>query len=220
MERSEVAILIPVYNEEKTILNVVNKVNKFGIPIVIDDASTDNSLRILKNNKILYFSNKNNLGYDKSLNIGFIKAKSLNFKYIVTYDGDGQHNARDLRRIIFYLRKKYDVVVGERLKFQRFSEFLFSKFSFFYYKIRDPLTGLKGYNIKAYNSLGYFGKNNSTGTELLFHAMHKNFKVKKIKINVKKRTDDPRFGSILKSNLYIIRSIIFSFINYYKLKIL
>jgi len=220
LERSQIAILIPVYNEQKTILNVVNQVRKYGTPIIIDDASTDNSKRIIKQNKIIYFSNKNNLGYDKTLNIGFSRAKSLKFKYIITFDGDGQHYTKDLGRIIFYLNKNYDLVVGQRSKFQRFSEFMFSKFSIFYYNIKDPLTGLKGYNIRVYNSLGYFDKNQSTGTKLLFHAVQKKFKIKKININIKRRVDIPRFGNVIKSNLYIIRSIILALIDYYKFKIL
>lgn len=218
MERSQIAILIPVYNEQKTILNVVNQVRKYGTPIIIDDASTDNSKRIIKQNKIIYFSNKNNLGYDKTLNIGFSKAKNLKFKYVITFDGDGQHHTKDLKRVIFYL-SRYDIVVGQRSKFQRFSEHLFSKFSIFYYNIKDPLTGLKGYNIKVYNSLGYFDKNKSTGTKLLFHAAQKKFKIKKININIKQRVGVPRFGNVVKSNLYIIRSIILALIDYYKFKI-
>lgn len=220
MERSQIAILIPVYNEQKTILNVINQVKKYGTPIIINDASTDNSKRIIKKNKILHFSNKNNQGYDKTLNIGFSRAKSLKFKYIITFDGDGQHYTKDLGRIIFYLNKNYDLVVGQRSKFQRFSEFMFSKFSIFYYNIKDPLTGLKGYNIRVYNSLGYFDKNQSTGTKLLFHAVQKKFKIKKININIKRRVDVPRFGNVIKSNLYIIRSIILALIDYYKFKIL
>jgi glycosyltransferase involved in cell wall biosynthesis len=219
LERSEIAILIPVYNEQKTILNVVNQVRKYGTPIIIDDASTDNSKKIIKQNKILYFCNKNNLGYDKSLNIGFAKAKCLKFKYVITFDADQQHYAKDLNRVIFFL-SRYDIVVGQRSKFQRFSERLFSKFSIFYYNIKDPLTGLKGYNIRVYNSLGYFDKNQSTGTKLLFHAVQKKFKIKKININIKQRIGVPRFGNVVKSNLYIIRSIILALIDYYKFKIL
>jgi glycosyltransferase involved in cell wall biosynthesis len=219
LERSQIAILIPVYNEQKTIINVVNQVRKYGTPIVIDDASTDNSKRVIKQNKIIYFSNKNNLGYDKTLNIGFSKAKNLKFKYVITFDGDGQHHTKDLKRVIFYL-SRYDIVIGQRSKFQRFSERLFSKFSIFYYNIKDPLTGLKGYNIKVYNSLGYFDKNKSTGTKLLFHAAQKKFKIKKINININQRVGVPRFGNVVKSNLYIIRSIILALIDYYKFKIL
>ena len=219
MERSQIAILIPVYNEQKTIINVVNQVRKYGTPIIVDDASTDNSKKIIKQNKILYFCNKNNLGYDKTLNIGFSKAKSLKFKYVITFDADEQHHTKDLKRVIFYL-SRYDIVIGQRSKFQRFSERLFSKFSIFYYNIKDPLTGLKGYNIRVYNSLGYFDKNQSTGTKLLFHAVQKKFKIKKININIKRRVDVPRFGNVIKSNLYIIRSIILALIDYYKFKIL
>ena len=41
MERSDIAILIPVLNESKTIFSVVQKIQKYGIPFVVDDGSTD-----------------------------------------------------------------------------------------------------------------------------------------------------------------------------------
>ena len=48
MERSEIAILIPALNESKTIFSVIQKIQKFGIPFVIDDGSTDKTDIIAK----------------------------------------------------------------------------------------------------------------------------------------------------------------------------
>ena len=51
MERSEIAILIPCFNEEKTISKIITEVNKYGVPIVINDKSTDKTLTIIKQAK-------------------------------------------------------------------------------------------------------------------------------------------------------------------------
>ena len=48
LERSEIAILIPCFNEEKTISKIITEVNKYGVPIVINDKSTDKTLTIYK----------------------------------------------------------------------------------------------------------------------------------------------------------------------------
>ena len=79
MERSEVAIIIPAYNEGHTIGKVVNKLKKFGNVLVIDDASTDQTFKIAKNNGAKVIKNKHNLGYDSSINVGFneIKKKKI-----------------------------------------------------------------------------------------------------------------------------------------------
>ena len=48
MERSEVAIVIPCYNEEKTIISVINSSIIYGVPIVIDDNSSDRTHELIK----------------------------------------------------------------------------------------------------------------------------------------------------------------------------
>ena len=48
MQKHEIVILIPCYNEEKTILNVCKAAKKFAEVLVVDDASTDNSKRMVE----------------------------------------------------------------------------------------------------------------------------------------------------------------------------
>lgn len=55
MERSEIAIIIPCFNEEKTIIAVVKNASYYGIPIIVDDKSTDKSIENL--NQILERNN-------------------------------------------------------------------------------------------------------------------------------------------------------------------
>ena len=74
----EVAILMPVYNEKGTIKKVVKSCLKFGNLIVVNDFSNDGSEKILKKIKSKNFfliNNKNNIGYEKSINKAFLRAK-------------------------------------------------------------------------------------------------------------------------------------------------
>ena len=92
MDRSRVAIVIPAFNEEKTISKVVRAANKFGKSIVVNDGSKDNTGEIAKRSGAIVFMHKINLGYDAALNTGFKKAAKLKFDYIITLDADGQHD--------------------------------------------------------------------------------------------------------------------------------
>jgi len=53
-----IIILIPCYNEEKTIKKVFKKTSKFGKVLIIDDGSTDSTKKILLENKIKFIRNK------------------------------------------------------------------------------------------------------------------------------------------------------------------
>ena len=83
MERSEIAIIIPCFNEEKTINTVVENAYLYGIPIIVDDKSTDKSIENLYKikRKIIIKSNDTNIGYEKTLQVGFETAYKNGFKY-------------------------------------------------------------------------------------------------------------------------------------------
>jgi len=212
MERSKLAIVIPAFNEASTIKDVILNAQTYGDVIVIDDASTDLTYDISINSGALVLKNSINLGYDKSLSKGFEKASFLDYEFILTMDADGQHNFNLIPDFIFFLEKGCDVVAGFRQKHQRFSEYLFTIYSNKFYKIRDPLCGMKAYNSSLYRELGHFDSYGSIGTELLFFALRNNKAVKQIQCNVKARMDEPRFGQIIFSNLRILRAIILTMI--------
>ena len=89
-KNKSLAIIIPEYNEEKTILKVCRRVKNLGVILVIDDCSTDHTKNILKKNKIRFISNKSNIGYERSIKAGFKYVfKNLSYiKYFVTIDAD------------------------------------------------------------------------------------------------------------------------------------
>ena len=52
MDRSKVGIIIPAFNEEDTILDVIKKCQKYGKVIIIDDGSEDNTINLLRDQKL------------------------------------------------------------------------------------------------------------------------------------------------------------------------
>ena len=113
------SIIIPVYNEEKTIKKVLIKINKIkNIKkqiIVVDDGSIDGTKLILKKNK-RYISNlifhKKNIGKG-----GAIKTakKFVKGNLVIIQDGDLEYNPQDYFKMISFIKKGYKVVYGSRV---------------------------------------------------------------------------------------------------------
>ena len=207
MGRSDVAIIIPAYNEESSIGRVVFEASAYGTVIVANDASNDRTREVAEENGAVVVSHDTNCGYDEALNTGFKAAQQRGFTYAVTMDADGQHNATLLAKYIELLTTSVDMVVGVRLKPARFGEFLFSKYANMFYGIKDPLCGMKGYHMKIYNNLGHFDSYHSIGTELAFYTAKKGYSFSHVTIPIVDRTGKSKFGGFWRGNGKILRSI-------------
>ncbi|MBT4733041.1 glycosyltransferase family 2 protein [Candidatus Woesearchaeota archaeon] len=210
MDRSRVGIVIPAFNEESSIGEVIKICLDFGIPIVVDDGSSDNTAEVARSEGAEVVSHEVNAGYDAALNSGFIKADELKCEFVVTIDADGQHNPEILGKIISLLEKHADIVICIRDSQQRFAEYCFALLTKALYGISDPLCGLKGYRISIYKALGHFDSYNSIGTELALFSVRSGYKLQQIPIVVQERNDLPRFGRKLYANYKIFRAMLLS----------
>lgn len=200
-------VIIPAFNEAKTLPKILKKISSKFFKLVVDDCSTDNTFLASKNycNKIIKL--KKNSGVDMAINRGFSFALKKKFKYIITIDADGQHDPRYLHKIQKYLKKKYDLVITQRKRFPRFSEKIFSIYTNNYFNSPDLLSGMKGYSYNLAKKYGCYDTINSIGTELAAYAIVNKFNHVTIKINVKERKDTSRLGGILKGNFRILRAL-------------
>lgn len=143
-------ILIPAYNEEKTIKKILNKISKFNV-FIVNDCSKDRTLDICekyKNVKII--TNKKNIGYENSLYKGFKALVKKNFDYIITMDADGEHSVSNIKKVSNYCKNNLpDLIVGNRSRKNRLLEIVISVLFYLRFKIKDPLSGFKVYNIKT-----------------------------------------------------------------------
>ena len=208
MESYKIAILIPAYNEEKTIENIISKVSFFGDVIVVDDGSIDNTFEIAKSSKAIVLKNKKNLGYDMSLNIGLKYIIDNNYDYFITFDADNQHKSTELENFINHIcNGSYEAVIGNRSKKNRFSEKLFNLIFNYIYNISDILCGMKAYNVAILKSFHAFDFKSSLGTRLILLIAFNKFNIKEIDISVNEREDVARIGGIIKSNYIIFKTL-------------
>lgn len=119
------SVVIPIYNEKRNIFNLIEEINNnikneyynYEI-IVIDDFSNDlngkDYAQMQKNRRLNLIKNKANLGQSLSIHRGIQNAK---YSTIVTIDGDGQNNPKDILKLFkIYQLNDYKLVGGLRLK--------------------------------------------------------------------------------------------------------
>lgn len=206
MEKCKVAIIIPAFNEETVISHQVKSVKKYGLVIVVNDGSKDKTYYKAIEAGAIVVNHKTNKGYDKALNSGFVKANKIGCKIIITFDGDGQHDPKAIKNFVNLINKGFDVVIGERKKFQRISEYIFSLVTNFIWGIKDPLCGMKAYDIKVYKKVGYFSSYDSIGTELCIKSCKLGFKICQTPVKIYDRYDNSRFG-IIDANIKILKAL-------------
>lgn len=155
--------LIPAYNEEKNIAEVVRRIKKVGItPIVIDDSSSDRTFEMAKRTGAKVLRHGRNMGKAEAIKTGLKFLGGKKFDYIVLIDADLQYMPEEAPRLIEPLKKgQADFVAGFR-KFEdvpflrhRLGNFVW-KTSFnilFGTKFKDTNCGFVAMNRNAANTI-------------------------------------------------------------------
>lgn len=114
----KVWVLIPAYNEEKTLGEILEVLNEKGLfTLVVDDGSTDRTLEVAKEKNVVLIRNKRNSGKGVSLKngIGYLLANK-ELEYIIIMDADSQHSPLDLDKFLEQAKNGESFVVGNRMK--------------------------------------------------------------------------------------------------------
>lgn len=113
----KVVVIIPAYNEEKTIASVIKDAHTItNHVIVINDFSSDRTKKIAQHMGAAVYSHIINLGLGAALITGFKAALKYGADIVLTMDADGQHRARDAQKLIKQVAEdNADVAIGSRL---------------------------------------------------------------------------------------------------------
>ena len=111
-------VIVPALNEEGAIGEVVESIRAF-VPdtpvLVIDDCSADNTISVARRAGAEVLALPHHLGLGGCVQAGYKLAFELGFEYVIRVDGDGQHDARDIPRILEKLKTSgCEMVIGSR----------------------------------------------------------------------------------------------------------
>ncbi len=202
--KKDLLILIPAFNEDKTIQEVIKKAKKYGDVLIVDDGSKDETAKKSKQFGAKIISHKKNLGYNKAIDTGYRYFLKKKYKKIITIDADGQLPPEYINILYKKLNKNKDIVCGVRNKVSRFGEKFFILFSNFFFRLKDPLCGLKGYTYEFVKRNYKKPKFDTINTELIIRGKRNSYYIDHIKINNNLRKDESRFGQGIKINFFII----------------
>ena len=159
-----IMVIVPALNEQGAIAGVVRSVQAIvpGVPVlVIDDQSDDATVAIAEQAGAQVLRLPVHLGLGGCVQAGYKLAFEMGFDYVVRVDGDGQHDARDIPRILEALYATgAEVVIGSRFvqaggthtSFARSAGIVFFRLllrPILGKMIYDPTSGFVGVNRKA-----------------------------------------------------------------------
>lgn len=195
-----IAILIPCYNEERTVGDVVTQF-RAQLPAasiyVFDNNSSDQTVRLAKAaGATVFYEQRQGKGYVTQAMFRHVEADV----YVIV-DGDGTYPAAEVHRLLApILSAEADMVVGSRLHAESRSEFkqlnalgnrlvLGLLNSIFRVKLTDILSGYRSFNRRFVKSLPLFGGGFEIETELTIKAIERGFRIVEIPISLTHRPE-------------------------------
>lgn len=195
-EKGKFAFIIPVYNHEQRVRDVVERAVKLGIPVfVVNDGSTDSTCDRIKDiSDIHILHHKENMGKGAAIMTGFAHAAKT-ADWVITVDADGQHDPEDALELIQTIPdNKRPIVVGVRKGMikedapwtSRFGR----KFSNFWVlvsggpRLSDSQSGFRIYPLPESMNLGVKAKRFQFEVEILVKAKWKGVSVIEAPVSV------------------------------------
>ncbi len=195
----KIALLIPAYNEEKYIGQVIKNCASYSLNmVVINDGSLDQTetivKKLLKNKKypLILLQHERNKGKGAALDTGFKYAIKKGYQGVITLDADTQHDTKEIKKFLQMVKKeKPDLIVGSRFQnthgmpFLRlatnyFTSWVISKLAG--QKVEDVQSGFRYISQKLIKNVELKTKNFETEPELILKACWLNYKVKNLPI--------------------------------------
>lgn len=195
MNKSDISIIIPAYNEAATIGIVVDKIKKFYPNfeiIVVNDGSKDNTAEIAQQAGAIVYSHPYNIGNGAAIKSGIRIASG---EVLVFMDGDGQHDPEDIGRMLEFF-PDYDMVVGARSKGDQVSMFrgmgnrMLNWLAGYVakYRIQDLTSGFRAVKAEIAHNLLYLLPNTySYPTTMTLGVLRSGRSLKYLSVNVRKR---------------------------------
>ena len=223
MHRPAVTIIIPAYNEEKTIGNIISDtasiMDSMDVPyeiIIINDGSTDKTGLIASNYKATVLSNEKNQGKGYSIRKALLQAQG---EIIVTMDSDGEHMPKEIPDLINPLFNGTDIVAGSRFmghnthvttKINRIGNFMFNTaiMALTGKRVTDSQTGFRAIKRDVMDKLSLESDGYEIETEITVKGLRNGFVFEEKPISCERRKYNISKVKLLSDGRKILKTII------------
>ncbi len=202
-KQDKILAIVPAYNESNNIRKVILDLKKHchnADVLLVNDCSTDKTYKIADKYADYIVDLPINLGIGGAVQTGFVFARDNNYDIAFQFDGDGQHNAEEVKILIDSIQSgNADVVIGSRFLredegfkstvLRRIGIKIFSFINSLLIKqyITDNTSGFRAYNLKAIKFLSDNYPSDYPEPEAVIMLGKKNFKILEVPVLMKKR---------------------------------
>jgi len=225
----KVLVIIPCFNEEENIKKVINNIQLNSILnnsitsdffiecLVINDCSTDSTLKVCQENGYNYLNLPVNLGIGGSVQSGYLYALEHGYDIAIQHDGDGQHDPFYFKDVINpIITGQADIVIGSRFllpkgfqstKLRRFGISIISKLIYLCTKIKvhDVTSGYRAVNRKYIELFSSRYDQDYPEPEAIVNALLNKAKIKEVPVVMHERKSGKSSISSLRSFYYMIK---------------
>lgn len=194
----KIFIVLPTFNEEKVIQNTLREIKNAGYEniIVVDDGSKDQTYRRAKEvEKVIVLRHRLNRGYGAAIKTGIEAAKLLGADIIATMDGDGQHDPKDISKVVApIIKNEVEVVLGTRLKnpkkmpfYKRIQNYIANIITWYLFGlwVTDSQSGFRAYSRNALEKINTRYDRYEYASEVLREIYIYKLKFKEVPIQVR-----------------------------------
>jgi glycosyltransferase involved in cell wall biosynthesis len=216
----KIFVVMPAYNEEKVIGDVIRAVKKkYKNIVVVDDGSSDKTSQVSRDAGARVLKHVINLGVGGATNTGILYALKKDADVIATVDSDGQHSIDDLEKVIeVIVRGEADICIGSRLLSSQDMPF-FKKLGnkalttitnlISGGKVSDSQSGMKAFKASIFKHLHSDESGYGICSEIVILAEENDLRVKEIPIKVIYTEYSKKKGTTVFTGLRIIKNLIF-----------
>ena len=214
MRINNVWAVIPAYNEEKNIADIIKKTKKdVDDVIVVDDGSEDKTKEVAEKANAIVLRHIVNLGKGAALKTGCDLAFKKGAKFIVALDADAQHNPSDIPRFVEKL-KKYEIVFsyrrtsGKMPLVLRFGNWFISNMvrTLYGVSLNDTQCGFRALSKEAYMKIRWNASDYSMESEMISRAGKQ--KLKYVQIPIQTIYSDKYKGTTIIDGIKIVLNMI------------
>ena len=213
-------IIIPAYNESGNIENTVKDIleNARGFDyLIVNDCSQDNTLDICRKKGFNYINLPINLGIGGAVQSGYRYAYFHGYDTAVQFDGDGQHDAAYLSKLLEVIEKdEADMAIGSRfIENEGFQSSGLRRVGIRYFTrlirlltretITDPTSGMRMVNRKLLKEFANSYPKDYPEPESAVTALKRGYRIKEIPVQMRSRAEGESSISMGKSVYYMIK---------------